>query len=54
MALTRDQQPWDVEAMEFDLKHLVMQRFGIDLDLSHPGDLPPLLTQILARRTHRR
>jgi FMN reductase [NAD(P)H] len=36
-----------------DLKSLLIDRFGLDLDLAYPDPLPPLLAQILQRRTHR-
>ena len=36
-----------------DLKQLLIDRFGIDLDLAYTEPAPPLLAQILQRRTHR-
>ena len=39
--------------MEFDLKALVSDRFGLDLNLSATAAVTPLLAQILGRRTHR-
>jgi nitroreductase len=41
------------EDMALDLKSLVSDRFGLDLNLSHRGTLTPALAQILSRRTHR-
>ena len=37
-----------------DLKSLLIDRFGFDLDLGYAEPLPPLIGQILRRRTHRR
>jgi nitroreductase len=37
-----------------DLKSLLIDRFGLDLDLPCAEPLPPLIAQILQRRTHRR
>lgn len=39
--------------MEFDLDALVIERFGLDLNLSRTGSLTPSLAQTLTRRTHR-
>jgi nitroreductase len=39
--------------MEFDLKALVHDRFGLDLTLAASDAVTPLLAQILGRRTHR-
>jgi len=36
-----------------DLKSLLIDRFGVDLDLAYPEPVPPLIAQILQRRTHR-
>jgi nitroreductase len=36
-----------------DLKQLLIDRFGYDLNLGYAESLPPLLAQILQRRTHR-
>ena len=36
-----------------DLKHLLIDRFGLDLDLPYAEPVPPMLAQILQRRTHR-
>jgi nitroreductase len=37
-----------------DLKSLLIDRFGFDLNLAHAEAVPPLVGQILQRRTHRR
>jgi FMN reductase [NAD(P)H] len=37
-----------------DLKSLLIDRFGLDLNLAYAEPLPPLIAQILQRRTHRR
>src|ERR1051326_4847538 len=37
-----------------DLKSLLIDRFGFDLNLAHAEPVPPLIGQILQRRTHRR
>ena len=37
-----------------DLKSLLMDRFGLDLKLAYSEPVPPLVGQILQRRTHRR
>jgi nitroreductase len=37
-----------------DLTSLLIDRFGLDLDLAHSEPVPPLIGQILERRTHRR
>jgi FMN reductase [NAD(P)H] len=37
-----------------DLKSLLMDRFGLDLELAYSEPVPPLVGQILQRRTHRR
>src|ERR1051325_4297003 len=37
-----------------DLKSLLIDRFGLDLNLGYPEPVPPLVGQILQRRTHRR
>jgi nitroreductase len=37
-----------------DLKSLLIDRFGLDLNLAHAEPVPPLIGQILQRRTHRR
>jgi nitroreductase len=37
-----------------DLKALLMDRFGLDLKLAYSEPVPPLIGQILQRRTHRR
>jgi FMN reductase [NAD(P)H] len=37
-----------------DLKSLLIDRFGLDLNLGYPEPVPPLIGQILRRRTHRR
>jgi nitroreductase len=39
--------------MGADLKALLVDRFGLDLNLGDAGRLTPLMAQILARRTHR-
>ena len=39
--------------MGVDLKALLSDRFGLDLDLSNADALTPALAQILSRRTHR-
>jgi nitroreductase len=36
-----------------DLKSLVIDRFGFDLNLAYAEAVPPILAQILQRRTHR-
>jgi nitroreductase len=36
-----------------DLKSLLIDRFGLDLELAYPEPVPPLIAQILQRRTHR-
>jgi len=36
-----------------DLKSLLIDRFGLDLQLGYAEPVPPLLAQILQRRTHR-
>jgi nitroreductase len=36
-----------------DLRQLLIDRFGYDLNLGYAESLPPLLAQILQRRTHR-
>jgi FMN reductase [NAD(P)H] len=36
-----------------DLKSLLIDRFGLDLKLAYPEPVPPLIAQILQRRTHR-
>jgi nitroreductase len=37
-----------------DLKSLLIDRFGVDLNLAYAEPVPPLIGQILERRTHRR
>jgi nitroreductase len=37
-----------------DLKSLLIDRFGLDLKLAYSEPVPPLVAQILQRRTHRR
>ena len=36
-----------------DLKSLLIDRFGLDLELAYPEPVPPMIAQILQRRTHR-